>query len=181
MENSNPDGNLPECPVPVLTKTQRSPETFLELVRLGVGVSCLFGRFGVLCLLIFCILKWLWLPGAFSARCWCHICQGWAVGLWVLRMWGRESLTSECTHWPSLFAPWLWKDKLSIFSSNTFPRLKKWGQWNPGMGSCHEGKLPRQNQYKSKWFIRRVSLPIFVFILLIFSWTFLVKASFQQL
>lgn len=73
---------------------------------------------------------------------------------------------------------WIW---WCCFSSHPFSRLKKWGQWNSGMGSCHEGKLPCQNQYQSKWFIRRVCLPFFVFTLLTFCWVFLVQASFQQL
>lgn len=88
MGSSNPDGNLLEYPVPleaeapVLTKTQKYPERLLELVRLGVFrfFVCLFGAFWVLCLLIVCIFKCLWLPGAFTERHWCHLCQSCVTG-----------------------------------------------------------------------------------------------------
>lgn len=106
MESSNPDGNLLEWPVPVeaeapvLTKTQRSSERLLELVRLG-GCVCLAGLRFYLCSYFVFLSDW---------GCQEHSVQGgsvtsvraelgWAVGLQVLRLWGRESLTSECTHW----------------------------------------------------------------------------------
>lgn len=43
-----------------------------------------------------------------------------------------------------------------MFSFSHYSRFQKWRQWDSGMGGCHEGKLPCQDQHKSQRHLRGV-------------------------